>query len=1229
MKQRKFYGKARQKYLVVNHAKQLLQQQGVRAIQLAPKKGLPKRVKPQAVPYGKYDLAKLKADRENALQAFRTDMAHRLERKDIPEHLTERVSRLKSRTIILERKLIGLRRRILKLQGPAATGYVFRTSGERAALQKELDQVESELDRAYSRMARILTRGEKGRRKNIIQSYEDYLNARAAERQGIAEVTGQIVGGRKALRAALRAKRPKGTREPTEGQRELLRAISGEPRPLSQPPPTPDPRKVMARVDQILNEPYTSAANRSIGELQDDLRVLEAHYERSVGAAGRMSPTRAMREGSRIEKLRIKLHDAQTRYWHDAKNFIPSPEPSRNITEALAKANFDQLKQHQKFFRGSPLETMMRAVLDLETKATQEAADAGVGLFFKFPGFGIPLRVPQRVEKWMIDQMANLPPDMRAAVEYIGATKQIARDMFVTRYGPNAAVGAVMRNADSWVQTANGHIFDELRRMTQEAMGRGVIRRGKRAVGKGAAPAVKREDLNKLGHWLETGEFDDELSDGAKQFARDLQDLVERSTNDYLMAGGDRDFKRLGSSYVFHMIKNKDWNHLEELSVEPDAFVFGNNPVFARSRPDEKATMRHLKNEGFDIEENIVLLTYGRLAAHNRAIADLAASRSILDKFGVKAKRKPPGDYVQVSAEDGTLPINKMHQKTRTERYLTQDVYQQAPIRDIFQLDKGVWLPEDVAKTLIKMQYIRQQNARSIYKKLRRMNSWWKQWALFTTGYDIRNQIGDMYLLGQSKMQPFRSVVRGLIMLKGSEKVARTGPQFVADLARRAIGRKPAARKGMTYKQLREEAALLGVPQRAQLTQEAEAHLTGAAAQSRVGSTSPTKSGPVMRAKYRGRGIRVGRENLNRLGAYGQQVVSKRQNPYLASRRVNEAVFDYGDVGSIVQALRTSPLGVPFATWLAKNLPAQVKRLPSRTNVELLALNQELARQATDPTLGEPSFGNQPEYLALRNALAIPGINRFGYSGIPVSDLNKLLPVSRGGVPTPTSLDAIRELGKQWAPELGPVPQLAYAALSNTQPLTGQEFRGRVPASATDLAFKRLLDTAGLSGGMQDYVRVKDYEGGEQAVPAVSGFQKFVLDTLFPPAANISRLQKYDAPGIDRTQVGPAKIDLWQALGTLGGLTTRPIWDRRSTEGVKLAAEYDRRDALGELTSHAKDLKAAGMNVRVQTDPKTNLIVSYEPPQLRNDVIKYNRIVARLMEAVRISEGIKAKAGRP
>jgi len=1171
-----------------------------RAQELAPKKGLPKRVKPPDVPYSKHNLAKLKADREAARTEFRTNMSHAIESSDLPKDLLRKVSRLRARTVIVEHMMMQLRRKILKLQGPAATSYVYRTSKERIALQRELEGYQNELDRTYNKIARILTKSEKGRRSGLIESYDKLLAATQAEKAAIADVSASIVGGRRSLKAALAARQGTRLGFTSEGKRELLRPTPADRRPLSQPPPAPDPVKVVARISQVLNTPYSIQSTKRVANLQHDLVALEDQWVERVGSAMRMSPTTAMRQGAKVERLRLKLAQLQNQMFADYKTFNPG-KIDRTPT-------FEQKKILQSYFRVSEQKKMVRAILRTETDATNAAFHAGTGVHVGFPGFGVSLRVPGAIQKHVLDELAKLP-GMASTIDFVRASKQIARDMLVTRYGPNAAVGQAQRVLDSFFQVSNGHNFNELRQLTIDALGRGAKNRTRRALGKLEAPNMTKDDLGKLSHWAETGEFDAELSPEAKAFAGKLQALVDRATNEYIQAGGD--LERLGQSYVFHMIRHRQWNDVEKLSIDPKSLVYGNNPKFAIARPDPSATLRSLKNQGFDVEENIVLLTYMRLLAHNRAMGDLAMGHEVSAFFGSKLYR--PG-YIKVDTE--SLNVNAVSEAIHgAEKWM--GVHQEDPVRSIFKLDKGLWFPEDVVKTLLKMQYIRQENAKYAYKIGRRVNSWWKNWALFTTGYDIRNQFGDMILGAQAGLQPFRAVIRGIPMLKASDKVARTGPQVAVDIARKVTGQKAIARTGPTYRQLRHEAEALGVSQRSVLTQETEAHLGGRV----TGSSQPVNTGPWARFKLRGRSIRQGRENVNRLGAYGQQVVSKRTNPYLASKKVNQAYFDYGDVGSAVQRARTSPFGVPFITWLAKNIPAQIKRAPSRTNVELLNLNKQLAQESSSPDLGTPSFANQADYLAQRLAMPVPGINRFVYTGLPQIDLGRVLPTSAtGGVGGPLSMNTWRTAGRQWAGDLAPLTQIATSVLTNTNPLTGDPVRDRVPASTADQIVRNIFNQP------PEFVRRTDSSGKPVGIPATSGFQKLLTDTAFPPFGNVSRLGGYDAPGRSRVKLGPISIDPWQAASTFLGVSSRPIADKSLTRSALIGAEFDRRDALQKLTTHLKDYASSPtQKVSRPVIDAHGFITSFSPQGLKPEVIAYNRLLMKELEVKRIYDALMAR----
>jgi len=360
---------------------------------------------------------------------------------------------------------------------------------------------------------------------------------------------------------------------------------------------------------------------------------------------------------------------------------------------------------------------------------------------------------------------------------------------------------------------------------------------------------------------------------------------------------------------------------------------------------------------------------------------------------------------------------------------------------------------------------------------------------------------------------------------------------------------------------------------------------------------------------------------MNRLGAYGQQTISKKVDPYTASRKVNETFFDYGDVGRAVQHLRTHPLGIPFVTWLAKNIPAQVKRAPSKTNVELMALNRTLSEETQSPDLGYPSLANQADYVAQRFALPIPGINRFAYSGLPQPDLNRLTPpAAGGGVVNPMNpLDLARGVMKQWSSDLSPISQLLTTLLTNANPLTGDQIQDRVPASGPDMLIRNAL------GQNPEFVRRDDEQGNEVPLPATGGIQKLFSDTLFPPFGNLSRIGKYDAPGSGRVSIGPIKFDPWQLLSAMGGITTRPIADKQQTRTALISTMWDKNEAQKKLITHMKDLAAGGVKMTMPQFDENGLITNLPARGTESEVIAYNKLVLRMNEIKRIYDALLAR----
>src|SRR5690606_25439653 len=62
----------------------------------------------------------------------------------------------------------------------------------------------------------------------------------------------------------------------------------------------------------------------------------------------------------------------------------------------------------------------------------------------------------------------------------------------------------------------------------------------------------------------------------------------------------------------------------------------------------------------------------------------------------------------------------------------------------------------------------------------------------------------------------------------------------------------------------------------------------------------------------------------NRGGVLAREL-RKGEGAVHGTRVSRDTLYDYGDVGKAVHWARRSPIGAPFLTWTAKNLPNQMK----------------------------------------------------------------------------------------------------------------------------------------------------------------------------------------------------------------------------------------------------------------------------------------------------------------
>jgi hypothetical protein len=554
--------------------------------------------------------------------------------------------------------------------------------------------------------------------------------------------------------------------------------------------------------------------------------------------------------------------------------------------------------------------------------------------------------------------------------------------------------------------------------------------------------------------WLE-GTARGVVPDRVKEYARALTEFTERNADEFIQAGGQ--LKRFGKGgkleggldmqYVMHLLPRNEQDRFLVSALNRRRMLYGSTPGFQKHRT--VLTIAELKRAGFHPEEELAKLTFARAMAHHRAMAEMELTRIVERRFGKRVDDAP--DDFELLPSQFTEP--------------------------------ETMVPRDVAETLRNVTAARMRlPMNKASEKLQQANQWWKEWALLTSGHDIRNQFGDSVLTFQRTANPIAPL---LALTFGAKTLSGRG--------------KVGGKSKLTSAQARRNAEVAGMRSHGLLQADVFAEVAG----EKTGLTMASRNRLARsdRAIVRGvRTFRSGRESLNRTGIYSREI-RKGEGTVHASREANETVYDYADVGRAVQFARRSPVGAPFATWLAKNLPNQIKlamQNPAQMSAMLTAL-ESLYQQ----TGGWPRF-LQPDYFRQSVPIAIPG---YGNTGLqpPVNSLNIL----------PASLDAagLGQTGRQLLSQLAPLVQGAFA-VKGIDPLTGRGFKDVVGANKVEEFLQQLPGFDKILGPPQKVLN-RDRQTGEQiAVAGVSGRGSWAIKQFFPGFGTAGRL--YPGEGRDK-----------------------------------------------------------------------------------------------------------------
>ena len=269
----------------------------------------------------------------------------------------------------------------------------------------------------------------------------------------------------------------------------------------------------------------------------------------------------------------------------------------------------------------------------------------------------------------------------------------------------------------------------------------------------------------------------------------------------------------------------------------------------------------------------------------------------------------------------------------------------------------GTLIPADISRDLqrvykeISPNVTDQTKWRKSLAFVDQVTSRWKALALLSPGFHIRNMIDDglrAYWAGARNPVSFNQAARALRHSSRSAKGKSAGS-----------GRIKIKGRVYSYAEMIDLAEVHGVIRTGFIPAE-------------VGSATTGISGDVSRGVRRGRGPGRGpitqfsgdvgqfREDFTRLGTF-IELLKRGDDPITASRNVRNYLFDYGEVGQAVAAMRR--FLVPFITFQVKAIENTARVAATRPG---RLANIDKAIQATNELAGaegEGGFANIPDHL--------------------------------------------------------------------------------------------------------------------------------------------------------------------------------------------------------------------------------------------------------------------------
>lgn len=690
----------------------------------------------------------------------------------------------------------------------------------------------------------------------------------------------------------------------------------------------------------------------------------------------------------------------------------------------------------------------------------------------------------------------------------------------VSQYGPNKIAAEGARGADAWAMWGRNHAIETVGDLMKK---HGIKTAEQQRMATYLAEALDQPKAREF-FIKEFGIRPENAPANVRAFVDDGLAYTDSLFGEYVQAGGD--IKRLNRNYVFHAYRASDVEDLIEnraSALTRTIDKYGNEPGYAKRRG--YMSLAEAKEAGLDPVENFAELLILRATAHHRSIADLGL---------INITRRRYGQRGASLLGDGVEQVGKgEYRAVKGSRWSRLSDYSG------LAKDEDVFIPTDVAMTLMNAERARLAIQKMPAKWLRDINRHMKFMQLFSSGYQIRNQISDMVRDFQRGGDPFSTIRHGVQMMGRRGRDARGAHGD----ARRMSDLLGVTNAGHVAAELTDEVGQQSIRQR----------IGRSVGVKQTGGRELTGHSRLRRATLGNyRKLSTGRENLMRAGRFAKD--EKRVGPIMAAKRNRGTFYDYGDVGSYVDIMRRYPIA-PFVTWPVKNIPGQVKSLASNPG---RAIAMASAYRNAQAEFGMPDPWDLPEWFRSRMPIATP----WGYVGFdnPAADLNNVVPGNGR---------SLKEVAESWTGQGSPILQ-APQVIGGTNPLTGIPFRERQPSTPYDEALLQIPGMDKILG--PDYTLMKDAQGREESVPSVRGIPQWFLQQMFPIGGTVSR-----AGGLERIAPGTANSDDRGLLNpAVIGVRRMDPYDVEYIDSAIRRREYERQRLTTELNKTRKARQKKG-----------------------------------------------------